>query len=140
MLSPNGITISTDGRVLFVSDADHIRAHELATGRTWRLAQPDSVATSGIDGLAFHNGALIAHQPLSFWRVARYQLDAALRSITGRTLIEANTPDGRTSTTGELVGSDYVFIGNSQIDRMNQRQIDAATMQPIRIYRAALPR
>ena len=140
MLSPNGITISADGRVLFVSDADHIRAHELATGRTWRLAQPDSIATSGIDGLAFHRGALIAHHPLSFWRVARYQLDPTMRSITGRTLIEANTPDGRTSTTGELAGEDYVFIGNSQIDRMNQRQIDAATMQPIRIYRAALPR
>jgi len=92
LLAPNGITISTDGRVLFLSDADHIRGHELATGRTWRLAQPDSIGTSGIDGLAFHGDALIAHHPLSFWRIARYQLDPTLRSITGRTLIEANTP------------------------------------------------
>ena len=63
-----------------------------------------------------------------------------MRRITGRSLIEANTADGRTATTGEIVGGDYVFIGNSQIDRMNQRQIDAATMQPIRIYRVPLPR
>jgi hypothetical protein len=90
---------------------------------------------SGIDGLAFVDGALIAHHPLSFWKVARYDLDAARRRIVGRTLIEANTPDSRTSTAGEVVGDDYVFIGNSQIDRMNLRTIDPATMEPIRIYR-----
>jgi sugar lactone lactonase YvrE len=136
LISPNGITISSDGRVLFVSDADHIRAHELPTGATWRIAVPDSIGVSGIDGLAFADGALIAHHPLSFWRIARYELDRALRRIVRRTLIEANTPDGRTSTTGEVVGSDYVFIGNSQIDRMNARTIDAATMDEIRMYRA----
>ncbi|HYC52785.1 MAG TPA: hypothetical protein VEB19_16850 [Gemmatimonadaceae bacterium] len=139
MLNPNGVTISTDGRVLFVSDVDHIRAHDLTNGHTWRLGVPDSLTVSGVDGLAFHEGSLIAHHPLQFWRVARYHLDGSLRRITRRTLIEANSPDGRTSTTGEVVGGDYVFIGNSQIDRMNQRQIDAAAMQPIRIYRILLP-
>ena len=64
---------------------------------------------------------------------------AYMRRIIGRTLIEANTPDSRTSTTGEVVGGAYVFIGNSQIDRMNQRQLDAATMQPIRMYRVPVP-
>jgi len=54
-------------------------------------------------------------------------------------LLEANTPDGRTSTTGEVVGDDYVYIGNSQIDRMNARTLDAGTMEPIRIYRVRLP-
>jgi hypothetical protein len=135
LLSPNGITISADGRILFVADVDHIRAHDLRSHATWRIAVPDSINVTGIDGLAFVNGSLIAHHALSFWRIARYQLDPSLRRITGRTLIEANTSDGRTSTTGELVERDYVFIGNSQIDRMNLRTIDAATMEPIRIYR-----
>lgn len=138
MISPNGITISSDGRVLFVTDADHVRGHDLASGETWRIAMPDSIVVSGIDGLAFAGGALIAHHPLAFWRVARYPLDERWRRIVGRELIEANTPDGRTSTTGEVVGGDYVFIGNSQIDRMNLRTIDAATMEPIRIYRAPI--
>jgi hypothetical protein len=31
-----------------------------------------------------------------------------------------------------------VWIGNSQIDRMNAKTIDAATMEPIRIYRVPL--
>jgi hypothetical protein len=139
VLAPNGITISTDGRVLFVADVDHIRALELGSGATWRVATPDSISTAWIDGLAFSNGALIAHHPLNFWRVARYRLDSGWRRIEGRELIEANTADGRTSTTGEVVDGDYVYIGNSQIDRMNARTIDAATMEPVRIYRFRLP-
>lgn len=138
LISPNGITMSSDGRVLFVTDADHIRAHDVQTGATWRVAAPDSIGVSGIDGLAFVDGALIAHHPLTFWRIARYELDTTLRRIVRRTLIEANTPDGRTSTTGEVIGGDYVFIGNSQIDRMNARTIDAATMDEIRMYRASV--
>jgi sugar lactone lactonase YvrE len=140
VIAPNGITISDDGRVLFVADADHIQALDIRSGSTWRLATPDSVNVAWIDGLAFVDGALIAHHPLSFWRIARYALDPSWRRIQGRELLEANTPDGRTSTTGEVVGGDYVYIGNSQIDRMNAKTIDPATMEPIRIYRINLSR
>ena len=140
VLAPNGITISPDGRVLFVADVDHIRALEIRTGSAWRVATPDSVNVAWIDGLAFAGDALIAHHPLSFWRIARYPLDPTWRSIVGRQLLEANTADGRTSTTGEVVGDDYIYIGNSQIDRMNAKTIDAATMEPIRLYRVRLPR
>ena len=138
LVAPNGITISSDSRVLFVADVAHVRGVDLSSGETWRLGVPDSVGVSGIDGLAFVDGALIAHHAGAFWRVARYPLDAPWRRIVGHSLIEANTADGRTSTTGEVVGSDYVFIGNSQIDRMNLNTIDAATMDPIRIYRVRL--
>jgi hypothetical protein len=126
--------------VLFVADVDHIRALEIRTGSTWRVATPDSISTAWIDGLAFADGALVAHHPLTFWRVARYSLDPTWHRIERRQLLEANTPDGRTSTTGEVVGGDYVYIGNSQIDRMNAKTIDPATMDPIRIYRVTLPR
>jgi DNA-binding beta-propeller fold protein YncE len=149
--APNGITVSADGRHLFVAATDHVRVVALGGeggGRSWRLAVPDSVAVAGIDGLAFVAGrpaagepdALIAHHPLAFWRVARYPLDAAHRAVIGRELVEWNTPDARTSTTGEVAGDHYVFIGNSQIDRMNARAVDSATMHPVRIYRAPLRR
>ena len=133
--APNGITISDDSRHLFVSDMDHIKVAPLSGGAPWKLEVPDSINVMGIDGLAFTSNGLIAHHPLSYWRVARYELDPAHKRITGRTMIEANTEDSRTSTTGEVVGDEYVYIGNSQIDRMNNRTIDAATMQPIRMYR-----
>ena len=132
----NGITVSHDGQHLFVADLDHIQVVDLVGNTTWRLAVADSLNVSGIDGLAFSGGGLIAHHPLSFWRVVRYELDPSFRRIVGRKIIERSTPDSRTSTTGEVVGGEYVYIGNSQIDRMNARTIDAATMDPIRIYRA----
>jgi sugar lactone lactonase YvrE len=138
ILAPNGITISSDGRVLFVADVDHVQALEISTGKTWRVEVPDSVNLTGIDGLAFHANTLIAHHPLSNWRLVRYSLDSDWHRITGRQVIDANTPDGRTSTTGEIAGDDYFYIGNSQIDRMNAKTIDAATMDPVRIYRATL--
>ncbi|HEX6314207.1 MAG TPA: hypothetical protein VFZ73_05080 [Gemmatimonadaceae bacterium] len=138
--APNGITISADGRHLFVADMDHITVVPLAGGAPWRLEVPDSINVFGIDGLAFTGGALVAHHPLAYWRVAVYPLDAAHRRITGRVIVEVNTPDSRTSTTGEVAGNDYVYIGNSQIDRMNAGTIDAASMDPIRIYRVPLRR
>ena len=136
IVAPNGITISGDSRHLFVTDVDHIKVVPLAGGAPWKLEVQDSINVMGIDGLAFTPGGLIAHHPLNYWRVVRYELDPAHRRITGRTIIEVNTEDSRTSTTGEVVGNEYIYIGNSQIDRMNNRTIDAATMQPIRMYRA----
>jgi sugar lactone lactonase YvrE len=139
LVSPNGITMSSDGRHLFVADMGDVHVADIGSGERWTLALPDSIHLSGgIDGLAFVNNTLIAHHPLAFWRVARYGLDPRRRAIVSAELIEANTPDGRTSTTGEIVDNDYVFIGNSQIDRMNAKTIDAATMEPVRIYRVRL--
>lgn len=135
MLFPNGITSSPDGRHLFVATGDHIRVFPLSGGNFWKLEVPDSVNVTGIDGLAFASDALIGHHPLAYWRIARYPVDAGHRRITGRVLLEHMTPDGRTSTTGEVVGSDYVYIGNSQIDRMNSRTIDSTAMESIRIFR-----
>ena len=102
------------------------------------IGAPDSVSVAWIDGLAFVDGALIAHHPLSFWRIARYPLDAAMRRIEGRQLLEANTADGRTSSTGEVVGDEFVYIGNSQIDRMNSGTLDSAKMDPVSIYSVPL--
>jgi sugar lactone lactonase YvrE len=132
--APNGITTSPDGRHLFIADMDHIRVVPLSGGAPWNLEVPDSINLTGIDGLAFVPEGLIAHHPLNYWRIVRYGIDANFRRITGRNVIEVNTPDSRTSTTGEVAGDQYVYIGNSQIDRMNAGSVNAATMDPIRIY------
>jgi DNA-binding beta-propeller fold protein YncE len=115
-----------------------VRVVALSDGRSWRLTTPDSIDMSGIDGLAFADGALIAHHPLAYWRIARYEMDAEFRRVLRAEFIERNTPDTRTSTTGEVVGDAYYYIGNGQLDRMNDRTIDSATMEPIRLYRAPL--
>jgi sugar lactone lactonase YvrE len=135
VISPNGITVSPDGRHLLVADTDHIKVTTLPAGPTRRLAVPDSINVASLDGLAMTGTTLIAHHPLSYWRIATYSVDAGLTRIVRTDFIERNTPDSRTSTTGEIGGDFYYFIGNSQIDRMNSRTIDPASMEPIRIYR-----
>jgi hypothetical protein len=122
-----------------VSDLDHIQVVDLAANRTWRIAAPDSINVAAIDGLAFVGNSLVAHHPLSYWRVMRYELDPAFTRVVRADVFEWNSAAARTSTTGEVVGRDYYYIGNSQIDRMNLRTIDAATMEPIRMYRVRLP-
>jgi CubicO group peptidase (beta-lactamase class C family)/DNA-binding beta-propeller fold protein YncE len=134
----NGITISSDGRVLFLAQRDQVTVIPLDGGMPWRLAVPDSVTIPSIDGLAYADGALIAHHPLRFSRIARYRLDPEMRSVIGRELFESSAPDIRTSTTGEIAGEHYVYIGNGQIDRMNEGTLDSATMQPVRMYRIPL--
>jgi sugar lactone lactonase YvrE len=131
---PNGITTSPDGRHLFIADMDFLRVVPLSGGAPWQLEVPDSINVFGVDGLAFASNGLIVHHPLSYWRVVHYAIDPAYRRITGRTIIEMSSPDSRTSTTGEIAGDNYVYIGNSQIDRMNAGTIDPAKMDPIRIY------
>ena len=96
--SPNGVTISEDGHHLLVSDLDHVRVVSLADGRDWRLAVPDSINMAGIDGLAFFENALIAHHPLAFWRIVRYEVEGALQRVLRAEYIERNSPDPRTST------------------------------------------
>jgi sugar lactone lactonase YvrE len=131
---PNGITTSPEGRHLFIADMDFLRVVPLSGGAPWQLEVPDSINVFGVDGLAFASNGLFVHHPLSYWRVVHYALDPGYRRITGRTIIEMSTPDSRTSTTGEIAGDNYVYIGNSQIDRMNAGTIDPAKMDPIRIY------
>lgn len=138
LFDPNGITSSTDGSHLFIGDAGGIAVVNLAQGASWRLTTPDSVNTSWIDGLAFARGSLIAHHPLAYWRVVRYRIDPQFRRVTSAEIIERSSPDSRTSTTGEVVGDYYYYLGNTQLDRMNAKTVDAATMDPIRLYRVTL--
>jgi DNA-binding beta-propeller fold protein YncE len=137
--SPNGIAFADDADQVFVASIDGIDVVPRRGGARRRLIATDSTSVAEIDGLAYRAGELIAHQPMDEdWRLARYRLDPGHTRITGRELIESNTPDSRTSTTGEIAGDRYVFIGNGQIDRMNQRTIDFATMDPVRIYEVSL--
>jgi DNA-binding beta-propeller fold protein YncE len=140
LTGPNGITIDSDGRRLFIAHEAGIEVVTLSDQSRYRLTAPDGIDPRGIDGLAFDDGALIAHQGEPS-RVVRYQLDPERRRIVSQYFYELRTKDSDGSTTGEIVGDDYVFIGNSQIDRMNAGTIDSARMDPVRIYRVPkLPR
>jgi DNA-binding beta-propeller fold protein YncE len=120
---PNGITRSDDGRRLFVAHGSGIDRIEIATRKRSRLAAPDSLNLSAIDGLAYYRNALIAHQPSWFQRVVRLDLDAGQGRVVSWQTLERHHPRFAQPTTGEVAGDMYYYIANAQLRRFRDGAI-----------------
>ncbi|HVF38880.1 MAG TPA: hypothetical protein VM939_03195, partial [Gemmatimonadaceae bacterium] len=62
MTDPNGITVSSDGRKLFVASNEGISVIDIATRTLELIQKPDSIDVLAIDGLYWHRGSLIGVQ------------------------------------------------------------------------------
>ena len=113
---PNGIDLSVDGRHLFVAAAGGIRAVNLRDRTSRAVKLPDRVSPAVIDGLYFYKGGLVAIQPFADQRkVVRYYLDGGANAVTEVEVIEPEHPLLQQPTTGVLVGKDFYYIANSQL-------------------------
>jgi sugar lactone lactonase YvrE len=113
---PNGIDLSGDGKHLFVAAAGGIRAVNLRDRSSRELKLPDGVSPVVIDGLYFYQGSLIAVQPFADQRkVVRYSLDEGANAVTKVEVIEPEHPLFQQPTTGVIVGGDFYYIANSQL-------------------------
>lgn len=117
MFYPNGITMSPDQRCLFVAHWQGISRIGLDDRVPVLLTAKQKTTMTGIDGLYFYDGALIAVQnsagPQS--RVMRFDLNPACDAVTKATVLESAHPDHRIPTTGVIVGDDLYYIANSQL-------------------------
>jgi len=113
---PNGIDLSRDERHLFVAAGGGIRAVNLRDRTSRSLKMPDGVSPTVIDGLYFYQGSLVAIQPFADQRkVVRYYLDRGANAVTKVEVIEPEHPMFQQPTTGVLVGKDFYYIANSQL-------------------------
>lgn len=142
LVSPQGIAVRDDGN-LFV--ADYVRGIAIvdpATRRVRWLAHPDVAPLSGIDGLYFDRGALIAVQNgTNPSRIVRLQLDATLTRVTATTTLEANSPLSSETNHGAIVGRAFYFLAKTEWERIAPDGSVKAGIQlesPI-IARLALP-
>lgn len=143
--SPNGIAVSPDGRHVFlalwsaspgiarIDTHDHsVHLLELAAG----------VEISGIDGLYWSDGGLIAVEP---WReahkVTRFQLDTDRRRITAATAVGGLHPAFDQPTTGVLARGSFHVIANSHLQTFARalRAGTAPALRPVVILRTPLP-
>jgi len=117
MIYPNGIALSPDGARLFVAHFRGIARVDVASGKTAPLSAPAAIRCAGVDGLALHQGALVAVQNgLGRARITRYPLDVALDTITGEEILESGNPVfAGIPTTGVVAGGAFYYIANSQI-------------------------
>jgi sugar lactone lactonase YvrE len=109
---PNGIDITPGGSLLFVATEAGLRKIDVKTGAVSEISR----SVGSIDGLYFHRDTLIAIQPFEeFHKVARFRLTPALDAVAGIDTLEASNPLFRQPTTGVIVGDDFYYIANAQL-------------------------
>jgi DNA-binding beta-propeller fold protein YncE len=117
--SANGITISPDGYLLYVSTFPNgITVLDLKTGNTAPISRPADLCLASIDGLYFHEGSLIAIQN-GFMnpRVIRLVLSRDLRGIEHYDILERRNPLFDGVTTGVIAKGEFFYMANIQDEK-----------------------
>ena len=108
---PNGITMTPDESTLFVAGDGGMCALDPKTGVSRMLQAPEGDSLSGVDGLYYYRGSLIAVHLTS---VRRHRLDKANSRVVSTEILEANHPLFDIPTTGVIVSDDFFYIANGQ--------------------------
>ena len=113
-VSFNGITLSDDGRSIYVADARiGIYKIDLETQAHVLLTHDDGFDSSEVDGLYCQDNQLYAVQT-GLDMVCRFSLNPDGTVIESRTIYERNTPYLDWPTTGVLVDDAFYFIADTQ--------------------------
>lgn len=141
--SLQGPALDPSGRTLFVADYSHgVLAVDLNTRQVRPLPAPPRTSVLGIDGLAWHGGALIGVQNgVAPARVVRLQLDPSLQRITAVSVLDRNRELAPEPTIGTIWGSRYFYVANSQWEAYDNagRLRPGVRLEPPRILEIRLP-
>jgi len=141
--SLQGPALDPGGRTLYVADYSHgILAVDLNTRQVRALPVPPRTTVLGIDGLAWHEGALIGVQNgVTPARVVRLKLDPAGQRITAVTVLDRNHPQAPEPTIGTVWGNRYFYVANSQWEAYDDagRLRAGVRLDPPRILELRLP-
>jgi sugar lactone lactonase YvrE len=111
-----GISCTDDGRYLFISD--YVKGPyrmDMASRKVIKVNAQSENSLKGIDGLIYHNGALLALQNGTYpLRVMRFRLNGTLDTITSAEIIDQGRPVLNEPTQGTVVGNDFYYVANSQ--------------------------
>jgi sugar lactone lactonase YvrE len=121
-VSPQGICLTADERLLFVADyPTGVHGLDRETGEWFRLEPDENTTLYGIDGLTCYDGDLIAIQNgVQPNRVLRIELEPGGRAIEHVTLIEANHPTFGEPTLGTIQDGWFYYIANSQWGQLGE--------------------
>ena len=112
LFGSNGLTVTPDGRTLFVSSYPvGIAALDLDTGRLVFLDSAPGEPLYGVDGLYWHRGRLLAIQNgIQPWRLLSITVDTARTRVTGIEIVEFANPD-LLAMTGAPDGDSVHYVG-----------------------------
>jgi len=128
--SLQGLAPMPNGKVLYVADYSHgLLRVDLATNDVSRLDDAPASTSLGCDGLAWYDGSIIAVQNgVEPARIMRFELDTSGRRITRADVLDRNVAIADEPTIGAIVGSDFVYVANSQWEKYT----DAGKRKPER--------
>lgn len=114
--SPQGMTVTPDGRALIVVDySSGLYRVDLASGTVARMAAPAEASLIGVDGLSGDGAVLYAIQNgVAPQRVLRLTLDPGWTRIETVAVIAANLPEIEEPTSGLVHNGELVFVSRSQ--------------------------
>jgi DNA-binding beta-propeller fold protein YncE len=114
---PNGITVSDDGKSLFVAHSMGIAVIDPQTKASRDIRTIEGVTLLGIDGLYFYRGSLVGIQNGARpERVVRFFLTPAFDRVERVQVLDAGNPLFDVPTTGVIAGDSFYYIANSQVD------------------------
>lgn len=125
--SPNGITLSDDGTTIFVAVGSDIVAIGADSPAVHVLSRPEQ-DKGVIDGLYYSHGSLIAMQPfVDGAYVVRLRLSSDRDAIVEAQPLVARHEALDQPTTGVIVGDEFFFVANSQLQRF--RNLEPTTSE-----------
>jgi sugar lactone lactonase YvrE len=113
---PNGITLSADEKTLFVAGNTGVFVIDVATKKSRLLTPAEGDDMRAIDGLYFYRGNLLGIRSES---VNLYHLDESSTRVVMVDVVEQHHPLMNIPTTGVLVGDDFYYVANSQLNMVN---------------------
>lgn len=116
LASPQGLALSADEKTVFVADYSRgIARVDRATREVRYLSAPPDATLTGVDGLRWYSGDLIAVQngvrPHRVLRLALTQDGTGVRSAA---VLEMNHPLHDEPTLGVVAGKSFLYVANSQ--------------------------
>ena len=145
---PNGLALSPDERYLYVASFGGILVYDRAVKILTKLETNNQRRTGGIDGLYFYtqNGqdyligiqnAFTVHGA-SAERIIKITLDTTLKTMIDFTILESLNPQFNAPTTGVIVGDDFYYIANSQVQKVKPGGKIEGSVVPSKIFKISL--
>ena len=127
----NGIAASPDEAFLYVAAAKHIALVEVSGKAIRPIEESAGVDDSGIDGLCYYRGGLVAVvngvKTEADIHIARFALSPDGRRLLGKTVIDKGNPLFNIPTTAVIVGDDLFCLADTCLDVFLRNQMDDPT-------------
>jgi len=118
LTSLRGLALGRDDKVLYVADlAIGLIAIDVASGKPQPVAAAEETNLGGIESMVYHDGALIALQPLmNPSRIMRLTLNDVGTAVQQAAPLAANIEDFATPLRIALNGDNYLLVANSHFN------------------------